>query len=157
MRIAHTVTLGADRDTVWDFVSDTGAILALLPGVMSVEPAGPDSWRVRLRQKVAFIEADFDVQVSIVRRTPPTLIEFRSEGKGVQVPALVVTKDELRLSSDGATTDLAYTSEIQLSGRLAALGHAVMKVKARQMIDEFQRRIVTRFEEVMAKADREGA
>jgi carbon monoxide dehydrogenase subunit G len=113
-----------------------------------------------VRQKVGFIEADFDVHVVMVRKEAPALIQFRSEGKGVQVPVLVVTKDELQLRSDGRTTDLTYSSEVQFSGRLAALGHGVMKVKARELIVEFQRRVVQRFEEFMARAEwerREGA
>lgn len=134
--------LAADGLRVWEFVSDGGAVLSLLPGVTSVECAGADAWRLRMRQKVGFIVADFDVRVAIVQKDPPRLLRFRSEGKGVQIPALVVTNDELWLEPDGAETELTYVSEIQFSGSLAALGHAVMKVKARQLIAEFRSSVV---------------
>jgi carbon monoxide dehydrogenase subunit G len=151
MRIEQTLTLAADREAVWAFVSDVDVLLALLPGVLSVERTGPDGWRVRIRQKVGFIEADFDVNVAIVRKEAPGLLELRSEGKGVQVPAVVMTRDALALRSDGRTTEVAYSSDVQFSGRLAALGHAVMKLKARELIAEFQRKVVDRFEERACK------
>lgn len=149
MHLEHTLALGADRDTAWRFVSDVDGLLALLPGVSSVEAVCPGAWRVCLRQKVGYIEADFDVHVTMVRQDAPGRIEFRTEGKGVRVPAFTVTRDVVVLRATGAATELTYTSDVQFSGRLAALGHAVMKMKARELIAEFQRKVVERFTQFM--------
>jgi carbon monoxide dehydrogenase subunit G len=154
VRIEHRLRLSADRETVWEFVSDVDALLTLLPGVLNVERTTDSAWRVRMRQKVGFIEADFDINVVMAARQACEQIRFRSEGKGVQFPAVVVTRDVLDLRSAGPMTEVTYTSDVQLSGRLAALGHAVMKVKARELIAEFQRKVIERFDDFMVRTGR---
>jgi carbon monoxide dehydrogenase subunit G len=155
VRIEERLTLEADRERVWMFVADVGQVLALLPGVTEITRVDGESWQLRIRQKVGFIEADFDLRVVVVLKDAPRLLRFRSEGKGIQVPALVVTNDELRLHADaeGRRTEVEYVSEVQLSGKLAALGHAVMKFKAREVVGEFRRRFGRRFEEFQAAAE----
>ena len=48
---------------------------------------------------------------------------------------------ELREAAEGAATDVTCRVEIQLTGRLATLGEAVMRAKSEQMVRAFAGRL----------------
>ncbi len=110
---------------------------AWLPGCRQARWEGEGRVIAEVSQSVAHLKADFRFDLEVAERTPPTRLVLRGTGEGLSISSGVTVEVEIDLeAAEGNATEVRYRSTVGLSGPLAKVGEAVLKLKARQVQKE---------------------
>jgi len=126
---------------VWALLQDIPRLGACFPGVEGIEPDGPDAYRGSLTVGVGPIQAHFSGRAVILDRQPEAKMTARIEAEDTATQTRVRADFVGHLAGAGEGTELAYTLDVALRGRLAQFGTAVVNATARKMAAEFARRL----------------
>ncbi len=136
MDISGTQTIPVARAAVWDALNDPAVLKACLPGCESVERTSPEQFRVVVAAAIGPLRARFNGTLRIADAQPPSSCVMVFEGQGGAVgfgsgSSTVTLKD----TADG--TELSYTAQAQVGGKLAQVGSRLIDSVARKMADDF--------------------
>lgn len=137
MRLSDSFTVEAPIQTVWDFLLDVERMSQCVPGVESVEPAGDDTYKGKLKVRVGPIAASFDGIVTITETEPPNRMVAEAEADDKAAASAVKLAFTATLKADGDKTIVSHDTELTLRGRLAQFGAAVMTGTAKKMTAQF--------------------
>lgn len=135
MKLDGQAELAAPRSAVWALLADPRRVAQLLPGVESVEPAGPDQYRVRLRYALGPVAGLYTGLVTLLEQQPPQRLRLRVQLQGG--PGFVGGEGTLELAEADGRTAVRYQAEFRMGGMLAAVGQRLAVGAARKTIEEF--------------------
>ncbi len=145
MKLHHSTQVQAPPDQVWEFLQDTRAVVACLPGAELTDEKGDDQYGGVLRVAIGPLKLNYNGQVDVTRRDADTrqLVlaasgRDRRGGGSVRADVRVDVAD----AGDG-TSQLESVTDLQLTGRIAALGRGVQDV-SNTMFNDFSRRLAER-------------
>lgn len=145
MKLHHSTTVQAPPDQVWDFLQDTRAVVACLPGAELTDEKGDDQYAGVLRIAIGPLKLNYNGQVDVTRRDADARHmalaasgRDRRGGGSVRADVRVDVAD----AGDG-TSQLESVTDLQLTGRVAALGRGVQDV-SNAMFTDFSRRLAER-------------
>jgi carbon monoxide dehydrogenase subunit G len=142
MKLTSTRTLDAPLDKVWAALNDPAVLQAAIPGCDAFARNDDGSYRVSVQAKVGPVSAKFSARVTLEDVLPPTTYTLRFEGQG---GAAGFARGESRVTLTAltpATTELAYTANAQVGGKLAQIGSRLVDGAAAKMADDFFARLV---------------
>jgi uncharacterized protein len=149
MKVEQSFSVSAPRERVWSFFLDAKRIGACIPGCLGVEVLGPDTYKASVFVAMGPIKTTFNVVVAIVERQEPTRLVTVTKGEeGSKSSTLHANSCLVLTAIDGGQTQVSYTSEIALMGRLGTYGLGVMKKRAAAAGEEFAAAVRTRLEAV---------
>ena len=91
-----------------------------------------------LTNEVGFITLSFKVIVEVVKIDPPRLIEAKITGDAIGLVGRVQATAGLELSEAGPNeTDIRYSSNVSLTGKLGGLGEPVFRAKSAEVAKQF--------------------
>lgn len=136
MELTGTRTINASREDVWKALNDPEVLKACIPGVTDLTGTIQDGLDAVATQKVGPVKATFKGAVSFSDVVPNESYTITGEGKGgaaghAKGSAAVKLKD-----ADNAT-ELDYTVDAQVGGKLAQLGSRIIDGFAKKMADNF--------------------
>ena len=138
MKIEDSFTLNASRAVVWQAITDPAIVAPCVPGCEKVEILGPTTYLAEVKVKLGPIKAEFRLNVEVTKETPPEEVLSITKGEEGSKASLVQAKNILRLNEiDAETTEVFYSSEVSIVGRLGKFGFGIMKKKAKALGDEF--------------------
>ena len=138
MKIAETFAVQAPVERVWRFITDPERVAPCVPGCQSHEVLGPREYRARVRVAVGPIKTVFNVTVELTDERAPTFLASTTRGEEGSRASTLTAHSELKLAPSGeGMTEVSYSSEISLVGRLGKFGLGMMKKKARKLGEEF--------------------
>jgi len=138
MRIEDRFVVAAPRERVWLAIKDPSIVAPCIPGCQSVAVVSPTLYKAKIRVQVGPIKAEFNVDVEIVSETPPEKILSRTRGEEGSRASSLAAENTLRLIALGDNeTEVFYTSEAAVVGRLGKFGLGVMKKKAESLGRDF--------------------
>jgi len=136
VKIAGTAVLHAPPDRVWAALNDPAVLQRTIPGCSSLEPNGPDSYRMTVTAGVASIKGVYAGEVALHDQQPPGSFRLRASGAGapgtVRADVLVWLED----ASDG-TTRLAYDADAVVGGMVGGVGQRMLTGVAKKTAGEF--------------------
>lgn len=150
MNLNGTFTFNGPRAKVWDLLQDPVVLAKALPGTERLALTGEDRYEGVMKVNVGPVTAArFDVSVTLNDKVPPHRMGMQIEGKGpvgfTRGTATVVL-DELADNQ----TQMQYTSDVQVGGRIASVGQrlleSVSKMMMRQALEALQRELAARLE-----------
>jgi carbon monoxide dehydrogenase subunit G len=126
-------TVDADRDAVWDLVSDPHHLPRWWPKVKRVEHAGPASWtKVFVTARGRTVRADF----TRLEGRPRELVAWRQELEDSPFERLLdEAVTEVRLADAGPATEVTIVLRQKLRG-WARLAPFLVKRATRKLLDE---------------------
>ena len=135
--------IDAPPPAVWRVLDDPVRLGACVPGCDEVVAEEADRFRVRLRVGVGPIRTTQELRLAVTERQPPVRLAATGQGEDRSLASRVSlrTSVDLREAAGGSATDVACRVEVQLTGRLATLGEAVMRAKSGQMVRTFAERL----------------
>ena len=158
MKIEGTFTVAAPRSKVWRFITDPEVMGPCIPGCDSIEVTGPNTYLASVRVKLGPIKTKFNLEVELIEEVEPDRIISRTRGEEGSRASIVSAENVLRLSdADSGGTEVYYSSEVAISGRLGKYGHGVMKKIAKRLSDKFADDFRERVESGEAQGRRPGA
>ncbi|MFP3975820.1 MAG: CoxG family protein [Dehalococcoidia bacterium] len=138
MRIEGKFTLGAPIQQVWDFVLKPEVLGNCIPGTEKMDVNEDGSYQTVVKQKVGPISVKLNFTTALTETNPPYYI--KAEGNGADMSKAGTFTQEtiinLREVSENET-EISYTSDISMVGRLATFGERIMRAKADKVGKEF--------------------
>ena len=154
MLIEDKFVVRAPRVEVWRFIVDPKRMLPCIPGCESIEQASPTQYRAVVKIEVGPIKTRFNLDVTVDAEHPPGLILSTTRGEEGTRASTLSAKNRLELAAlDERTTEVSYSSEVSVVGRLGRFGLGMMKKKAQALGTAFADSMRARLEsESMAEA-----
>ena len=149
----------ASRPAVWAYIWDPEKMSRCVPGVEQVVAESDSTYSVRVKTKVGFLSATFNLGVKIMEAEAPVRLISVFEGKDSKIASRLKQVNTMELVDLSPTrTEMRYKSEVTLMGKLATLGRSVIKGKAKQLMKEFSQKLKAEIEKIDTgmTADKEG-
>lgn len=137
MNITGEYTIPGDRQEVWDALNDAEVLKACIPGCEEMERVSDTEFLARITAKIGSIRAKLKGVIELSNIDPPNSYTISGSGQG-GVAGFVKGGAQVKLSDAGAGgTLLAYEVQVDLGGKLAAVGSRVIQGVAKKMADDF--------------------
>jgi hypothetical protein len=146
VRIADAFVVRAPLEKVWDLLFDIERMGRCVPGVESIERVDDKTYRGKLKVKVGPIAAAFGGTVTLTQIDPPRRLAAQVEGDDKSIASFVKATFTSTLSPTENGTEVAYQMDMNLRGRLAQFGTAVIGATAKKMTAEFAKNVATQLE-----------
>lgn len=130
------VVLPADRATVWAKLNDPEALKNCVGLIESMQRTGDDSYAFVVRVKLGPLGVAFRGRIVLSHVEPPHRYRINAEGEG-GIAGHAGGFADVALSDRAEGTLLAYAVQVDLGGRLAAMGARAMDGVAQKAADRF--------------------
>ena len=142
MEFSDEITLSTAPATTWEALVDFRRIAACVPGCEDVEELEPlAKYRAMMRQRVGPFRLDVPLDIDVEGVTPGEAIRARARGRDKLTQTAVNAVLSVTLAPVGTGTRLAFKTDLQVTGRVASLGHSVIKRRSEENFAEFARRL----------------
>lgn len=145
MKIDKQFTVDAPQQAVWDFITAPEKVAPCIPGCDDIEVVGDGKYRAAIKLEAGPIKTTFHVTVTATEVRPPEYAAYATQGEEGGKASRVSATSSLTVSAAGATrSQVGYTSDITIAGRLGKFGAGVTKNIAEKMSDKFVAELRTR-------------
>jgi carbon monoxide dehydrogenase subunit G len=152
MELKGTRVIAADRATVWKALNDPEVLKACIPGCTEMAPTPEGGFEATVVQKVGPVSATFKGAVKLTDVVEGRSYRISGEGKG-GAAGFAKGGADVSLADGENGTELAYTVEAHVGGKLAQLGSRIIDGFAKKMADQFFDRFQAAVEEPAAPGD----
>jgi uncharacterized protein len=137
MRFANEISVDAQADELFAFVSDPEQVVRCLPGA-SVEGRDGDDWRGAMSMKVGPIKASYRGTLRFLELDPEArraVMRVRADEASGQGQAEARIVSEIA-EGDGAAC-IRMETDLQIRGKVAQFGRGAMEQVAGKMLERF--------------------
>ena len=138
MKIEDSFRVSASPGTVWAAITDPAIVGPCIPGCEEIQVIDDTRYKARVRIAVGPISASFVLEVEVTELVPPDRVSSVTRGEeGGRASTLKAESElQLRALADGGT-EISYSSEVSLVGRLGRFGLGMVKKKAASLGQRF--------------------
>ncbi|CUH40257.1 hypothetical protein JSE7799_02987 [Jannaschia seosinensis] len=136
MELTGSRIIAAPRETVWGHLNDPETLRACIPGCEELSGSAEEGFEATVKQKVGPVKATFKGVVTVSDANPPESYRIAGEGKG-GVAGFAKGGADVRLLEVPEGTELAYSVDAKVGGKIAQLGSRVVDSFAAKMADTF--------------------
>jgi hypothetical protein len=142
MNITGERTIAAPQLAVWEALNDPDILRSCIPGCDEMERVSDNEYRLGMLAVVGPVKARFTGKLLLSDIVAPERYALRFEGSG-GAAGFGKGLANVQLSADAGTqTQLSYTADAQIGGKIAQVGSRLVDGIARKIAEEF----FTRFE-----------
>ena len=142
MELSDTFTVGSPASKVWELLWDFPRLASCMPGCEEVEAVDESNFKARVKQRVGPFSVEMDIKFTIQEATPEERILVTGSGGDRRGNSLKINRAMLEMAPvSPKETQISYTLDFTLFGKLATLGYPMVKRKARDVGVEFSKRI----------------
>jgi carbon monoxide dehydrogenase subunit G len=135
MEFQGTFAVEAPVEKVWDTFIDPRGLAPCMPDLQLLEVYDPDHFHAIVKAGVSFMKGKFDFDVRILEQEKPVRARLKAHGRGrgsaVDVDSTVVLIKTVR------GTEMRWTAEARLVGKLANVGSRMIESTADKKVKEF--------------------
>ncbi len=147
MKIEKSFTINATQDDVWRFISSSEKVGMCFPGCQGVTALGENKYKAAIKVQIGPIRTLFNIDFEETEKRPLEFLAYTSRGEENNRASRLKAESTLSLSPiDEFRTQVDYTSEVSIVGRLGKFGASMMAKKADSMGDEFVQVLRTQIE-----------
>lgn len=148
MILSGTFTFEGPRTRVWDILQDPDVLAKALPGTKTLTKVGEDRYQGVMKVSVGPMSAaEFNISVELKDKVEPEKFSMVIDGKG----SVGFTKGTATIVLDeqpGPVTVMTYTSDVQIGGKIAAVGQRLLesvgKMMTKQALDALNKELKAR-------------
>jgi uncharacterized protein len=133
MILSGTFTFDGPRTRVWEILQDPNVLAKALPGTKTLTKVGDDRYQGVMKVNVGPMSAaEFAINVELKDKVEPERFSMVIDGKG----AVGFTKGSATIGLDeqpGPVTVMTYTSDVQIGGKIAAVGQRLLESVGKMM------------------------
>ncbi|HXG53487.1 MAG TPA: SRPBCC domain-containing protein [candidate division Zixibacteria bacterium] len=138
MRFEKEVEIAAPREKVWNFIWDVDRFIACVPGCRDAKTLEAGKrYSATMVEKVGPFRVEFPTTIEVLEREELARVKARAAGADNKIGSRMKLDLDVRLREAGDRTILEFVADVDILGKLAALGHGIIKRKADQVLDEF--------------------
>jgi uncharacterized protein len=148
MILNGTFTFNGPRSKVWELLQDPTVLAKALPGTKTLTQVAEDRYEGIMKVSVGPVSAaEFAVNVELKDKVPPERFAMHIDGKGGVGFTRGTATIELQ-EQPGPVTVMTYTSDVQVGGRIAAVGQRLLesvgKMMTRQALEALNQELNSR-------------
>ncbi len=143
MQMNDSQRVPAAQAKVWAALNDPAILKKCIPGCERLEKVSPTEMTAAVVVKVGPVKANFTGKVILSDIDPPNGYRISGEGSG-GVAGFAKGGATVKLTPDGPdATNLQYTVDAHIGGKLAQLGSRLIDATARKLAGEFFEALAT--------------
>ena len=147
MQFQKDVEIRAPREKVWKFIWDVDRFISCLPGCKEAKIIEEGKrYSATMVEKVGPFKVEFPTTIEVLEKEELTRIKAQASGADNKIGSRMKVELEVNLTGEGEATSLSFVARVDIVGKLAALGHGIIKRKADQVLDEFTQAVKRRLE-----------
>lgn len=149
MRFEKEIGILNSREKVWQFLWDIDRFITCVPGCKeaSTVEAGKH-YTATMVEKVGPFRVEFPMRIEVLESQEMSYIKAQASGTDSRVGSRMKVELEVHLKEDGKKTLFSFVASVDILGKLATLGHSIIKRKADQVMEEFAQAVKKRLEGV---------
>jgi len=138
MKIEKTFTLSAPQAQVWSFITDPQKVAQCIPGCEGAEEKERGKYAAAINLKVGPIRTTFHLDIEQTEQRPPEFASYLGKGEEGSRASRISSVSTLALKPLSVnSTEVTYTSDINITGRLGKFGGGMMQKIADSIGEEF--------------------
>jgi carbon monoxide dehydrogenase subunit G len=135
MKVAGEHIFKGTPQQVWDLFRDTEVMAAALPGTRKMEYLGENKYVAVMNVRVGPITGEFSGELVISNENHPHSYTMTVDGRGK--PGFLKGSGDVILVYQGDSgTAMQYTGEVQVGGKLAAVGQRLIDTVSKSIISQ---------------------
>lgn len=131
--------LAVTQQQAWDALNNPEVLKACIPGCDKVEASGENQYAVNLSVKIGPVSAKFAGKITLSDIVVPSSYTIAFDGQG-GVAGFGKGSAQVALRPNDEGTELSYTVNAQVGGKVAQLGQRLIDGAARSMAEDFFKR-----------------
>ena len=138
MQFEKEVEILAPREKVWNFIWDVNRFIACVPGCKEAKTIEEGKkYSATMIEKVGPFKVEFPTSIEVLERQELTHIRAQASGADNKIGSRMKLDLDVSLREQDGKTIVKFVAGVDILGKLAALGHGIIKRKADQVLDEF--------------------
>ena len=134
---------------VWEVMVDIGRIAGCIPGCEQVEEQEKlKLYRAVMKQKIGPFKLEVPAEIVVDEHTEPSLVRAHASGKDKFTGTTMNVAFNVALTPIESGSRLEVIADLQIAGRLASMGHSIIKKKAEENFAQFETRFRTELESI---------
>ena len=147
MDFQKEVEIAAPKEKVWNFIWDVDRFIACVPGCKEAKTLEEGKrYSATMVEKVGPFKVEFPTTIEVLERQEMSRIRAQASGADNKIGSRMKLELDVNLSEKEDKTILGLVARVDILGKLAALGHGIIKRKADQVLDEFAHAVKARVE-----------
>jgi carbon monoxide dehydrogenase subunit G len=147
LQFEKEVEIRAPREKVWKFIWDIDRFIACIPGCKDAKTLEPGKlYSVTMVEKVGPFRVEFPTTIEVLEMEELTRIKAQASGADNKIGSRMKVDLDVKLREQNQNTVLGFVAAVDILGKLAALGHGMIKRKADQVLDEFAQAVKKQLE-----------
>lgn len=135
MKVDGEHLFNGSQQQVWDLFRDTEVMASALPGTKKMELVAENTYEAVMNVRVGPVAGEFSGQLVISNEDHPNSYTMSVEGRGK--PGFLKGVGDVTLTKQGENqTMMGYTGEVQIGGKLAAVGQRLIDTVAKSIISQ---------------------
>jgi len=135
MQIEGKFEVNVNIDKVWETLLDIDTMASCIPGVQGKTVViDENTFENKVSQKVSFLKVSFNTRTQITEKEPPIHLAFYTDGKDTLVGTSITVKSDVYLKElSPSETEVSYTADMRIVGKLATFGEGLMRSKSKEI------------------------
>ena len=147
MQFDKQVEIQASREKVWQFIWDVDRFIVCVPGCKGATTVEEGKrYSATMVEKVGPFKVEFPTTIEVLEREELTRIKARATGADNKIGSRMKIDLDVHLREQDGKTILGFVAGVDILGKLASLGHGIMKRKADQVLEEFAQAVKRKLE-----------
>jgi carbon monoxide dehydrogenase subunit G len=157
MEFENTFVVDAPVEKVWDLLLDVERIAPCMPGAQVLEQTADDAYKVAVKVKLGPMTMNYKGDVEIVDKDAVAhSATMRAKAKEARGQGTASASIRMALEPQDGRTQASILTEMQMSGKAAAMGQGVIKDVAATLTDTFAQNLAALVEAPAVAAAPEG-
>lgn len=148
MFLEERFEVAAPREHVWKIIRDPQCMMPCIPGCRRIDMISDSFYKASLGIAVGPIKAEFDLDIELQDEEPPErMISVMRGEEGSRASQLQATNVVRLTEIDPHTTEVYYSSDVAITGRLGRFGLGVMRKTAGRLAAKFEQAFKAQIEQ----------
>jgi uncharacterized protein len=148
LQFQKEVAIDAPREKVWKFIWDVDRFIACVPGCKEAKTLEEGKkYSAIMVERVGPFKVEFPTTIEVLERDELSHIKAQASGADNKIGSRMKIDLDVHLSEQDNKTVVRFVAGVDILGKLAALGHGIIKRKADQVLDEFAQAVKAKLEE----------
>ena len=135
MKLTGSYKINLEKQKVWEALNDPEILKQAIPGCEEFNKKSDTEFSAKATNKIGPFNATFSGDIELKDLNPPN--SYKISGSGNSLVGFASGEAEVKLEDSNKGTNLIYSVEAQVGGKIAQVGSRLIDMTAKKMADIF--------------------
>ncbi|WP_145597330.1 SRPBCC family protein [Candidatus Pelagibacter sp. FZCC0015] len=135
MKLTGSYKINLEKQKVWDALNDPEILKQAIPGCEEFNKKSDTEFSAKATNKIGPFNATFSGDIELKDLNPPN--SYKISGSGNSLVGFASGEAKVKLEDTDKGTNLIYSVEAQVGGKIAQVGSRLIDMTAKKMADIF--------------------